>query len=119
MSTTATKKKVDVKSNVQQIMLRHPQTRNDDKLLMVKYWKEVDGLSMNSHTDFFVNDFLTKSTAPESITRARRMVQEEARRNNDQRFLPSNEVASMRKEAEQSMLDMVRNGEVKWFAKGR
>lgn len=54
--------------NVLQIITKYPNAANDEPLLLVKYWEEIDGWD-NSH-DLHWN--LQRVTRPETITRRRR-----------------------------------------------
>ena len=77
-----------IKTKVADILLRHPETQDNDRELIVRYWKdEISELqeiareklqSMPYFTlDGFLATFMTgKFTSPDSITRARRQVQE-------------------------------------------
>lgn len=69
--TTATRAK-EVRDNVYSILENFPETRNDDRLLMLRYWSQVDEIQ---YDHLFPLQFATKSTSPESITRARRSIQ--------------------------------------------
>ena len=62
-----------VKQNVLHILEHHPETRNDDKLLMLKYWELFDELSFD---ETFPTVFAARATNPESIRRARQSIQE-------------------------------------------
>jgi hypothetical protein len=72
MATNAVERAIEVRKAVIGLLERNPEARDDDRLLMVLYWQEVDGL----HFDYtFPTSFIEKGTSPESITRARRSVQ--------------------------------------------
>lgn len=62
-----------VRENVMRILEENAETRNDDRLLMLIYWQQVDGLSFD-HT--FPLLFGSRGTSPESISRSRRQIQE-------------------------------------------
>lgn len=78
-----------IKTKVADILLRHPETQDNDRELIVRYWKgEISELqdiarqklgSLPHFTlDGFFATFMTGGfTSPESITRARRQVQEQ------------------------------------------
>jgi hypothetical protein len=78
-----------IKTKVADILLRHPETQDNDRELIVRYWKgEISELqeiareklqSMPYFTlDGFLATFMTGGfTSPDSITRARRQVQEQ------------------------------------------
>jgi hypothetical protein len=57
---------------VKQILTDYPNTRNSDKDLIWKFWKE-EGFVLFDQISFYE---FKKSTSPESICRARRKVQE-------------------------------------------
>ncbi|MGP0689792.1 hypothetical protein ACW5UC_24920 [Priestia aryabhattai] len=86
-------RKLTLKQNVESILDKYEATRSDDKLLQLVYWKDVDGIDFSK----FGSEYLAKATSSESITRARRAIQEEGR------YLPTEEVAEMRKNREASM----------------
>ena len=67
-----------VKKHVEEILKNYPETRNSDKLLILKYWELVDKLPMYSMSRF-KEAFLLNSTNTESIRRARQLIQEEGR----------------------------------------
>lgn len=78
-----------IKTKVADILLRHPETQDNDRELIVRYWKgEISELQdiareklqwiPNFTLDSFLSAFMTgKFTSPESITRARRQIQEQ------------------------------------------
>ena len=59
---------------VRHIMALFPETRSNDKLLMLHYWELVDHIKIPRE---FWRDFMKKATTPETITRARRRIQQE------------------------------------------
>lgn len=61
-----------VKESVLAILEEHPETRDDDKALLLHYWQTVDGISFDQT---FPRLFLTQATSTESVTRARRQIQ--------------------------------------------
>jgi hypothetical protein len=85
---TASEKAKKVKDSVLDILERFPETRDDDRHLLLRYWSEKDGLAFD-YT--FPGNFLA-ATTPESITRARRQIQ------NAGLFPPSAEASSARRE---------------------
>lgn len=87
------RKKPTIKQHVEDILSRYPDARSDDKLLQILYWKLVDKIDFSN----FVSEFLQKGTPSESITRARRIIQEEGR------FLPTDEVLESRRERQMIM----------------
>lgn len=69
-----TQRAKQVNKAVYSILENHPETRDDDRKLMLRYWADVDHLVF----DFtFPQSFAEKGTSPESITRARRAIQAE------------------------------------------
>jgi hypothetical protein len=66
----------NVRENVENLMDRFPDTRSDDRLLIMMYWTHKDGIKVS---DSMVNvwDVIRNTTSAESITRARRLVQKE------------------------------------------
>lgn len=86
-----TKEKIaKVRDQVYKILRDNPETRNDDRLLMLKYWAEVDGIA---YDETFPVGFATQATSAETITRARRTVQ-----NLEKEFLPTlDDVAKKRR----------------------
>ena len=62
-----------VKENVLRILEENAETRNDDRLLMLIYWEQVDQLNFDLTFPLL---FGSRGTSPESISRARRQIQE-------------------------------------------
>jgi hypothetical protein len=79
--TIATRAK-KVKENLLTLLEEHPDTRNDDRLLMLKYWERFDGVDL---TGSFQDQFTSGITNPESIRRGRQSIQ------NAGLFLPTDE----------------------------
>lgn len=71
MSTLAARAK-KVRENVLTLLEEIPETRNDDKLLMVNYWQRFDEITFDEN---FATAFVSAATSPESIHRARRSIQ--------------------------------------------
>lgn len=77
-----------MKTKVADILLRHPETKDSDRELIVRYWKseiaELQDVARERlqsipyfSLDSFLSAFMTGGfTHPDSITRARRQVQE-------------------------------------------
>ena len=59
---------------VRYIMAHFPETRSNDKLLMLHYWELADRIRIPRT---FWRDFMKKATPPETITRVRRRIQQE------------------------------------------
>jgi hypothetical protein len=97
------KKKRTVKQYVEAILRKYEDARNDDKILQLLYWKLVDKIDFNN----FPSEYVRKATPSESITRARRIIQEEGK------YLPSDEVSEVRRNREMSMRrNIINNREV-------
>lgn len=67
--------KKTIRENVEAILKEHVHTRSDDKALLLQYWTEIDNL-MDVDGWLSIGGFLHVATPPESITRARRLVQQ-------------------------------------------
>lgn len=69
----------NIKETVKQILIKHPETRDNDRLLMLKVWCEQNR-HLRSRTAFFyawATEFVYGNYAdPESIRRSRQMIQE-------------------------------------------
>lgn len=61
-----------VKENILTILEEFPETRNNDKLLMLRYWELCDDVNLHNE---FEETFLASATSPESIRRARQLIQ--------------------------------------------
>lgn len=93
-----------IREKVERIMREYPQTRNDDNLLIVKYWQDHCGLTAEQAK--FIFHFMKESTPVDSITRARRLIQEEGQ------LLPTVSVEAKRRGREHNMRNAVLRGEV-------
>lgn len=62
-----------IRENVEKILRLDELSRGDDKRLMVMYWEIIDEVDFSK----FDKDFVEKATMPESIRRARQLIQEE------------------------------------------
>lgn len=69
--TIATRAK-KVKENLLTLLEEVPETRNNDRLLMLKYWERFDGVNL---TGPFQDQFTNAITNPESIRRGRQSIQ--------------------------------------------
>ena len=69
--TNYTNEQKKVKENVFNILETSEQARNSDRLLLVAYWEQCDGIDFTN----FKESFLETATSAESITRARRAIQ--------------------------------------------
>lgn len=81
------------KQYVEEILKKDVLARNDDKHLMTVYWKEVDGVDMNN----FESSFFERATQPESISRARRLIQHQGK------YMPTDSVLRGRRAKEFAM----------------
>lgn len=101
------KGKKTVRQNVETLLRDHSDTRNCDKTLILKYWEMIDEIRMDSIVSFR-KGFISASTPPESITRARRIIQEEGL------YLPTKEYVLVRRsKREQAMKkEIIENREV-------
>lgn len=97
--------KKTIKDNVEKVLARYPQSRNNDKLLILMYWKDIDGLSFGSEPEF-IDGVINKSTSTESIRRARQLIQE------DGRFLPTDETVLARRMKKSRMESAIQNRQV-------
>jgi hypothetical protein len=98
--------KKKVREHVEELLEKYPKTRNDDKLLLLAYWKEVDNVEMNGKI-MSISDFVAKATPAESITRARRLVQSER-----EDLQPIKEIKEIRIRRQKEMVDAVKQGQV-------
>ncbi|PEL24360.1 hypothetical protein [Bacillus toyonensis] len=96
----------NVRQNVEELLQHYPEARENDKLLLLLYWQKVDMVRF-SNGDISVIDFLFKATPSESITRARRKVQEER-----EDLAATDKVKQIRKEREKDMKKILKLGEV-------
>jgi len=74
-----TKRKLEtVKASVRALLEEYPESRNDDRYLFVLYWRTVDEIKDSSKTviSFIPFEEIKRATSPETITRARRKIQE-------------------------------------------
>lgn len=85
-----------IKNNVEQIFLQHEKARSNDKLLMLLYWKNIDKIDMTSESSF-----VERATTPESIRRARQLIQEEGL------LLPSEDVVARRRGRQKAMRNAI------------
>jgi hypothetical protein len=88
-----------IKKRVRELLEKYPETRDDDRLLMVKYWNEFDGIPFD-HT--FAMNFITRATSPETIRRSRQYIQAQGF------FLPTEETVLVRRRREAEMREEFR-----------
>ena len=73
-----TRKEIETaKENVLRILREYPTTRNDDKILILQYWREVDQIKDNTGEviPFVPYSEIKRATPIETITRVRRLIQ--------------------------------------------
>jgi hypothetical protein len=87
MTQSLAQRATQVREAVTDILARFPETRGNDKALMLRYWYEVDRLVFD-YT--FPQRFVSGATSPESISRARRAIQAQGL------YLPSEETQTRR-----------------------
>lgn len=90
--------KSNIRENVEVILAKYPSARDNDKMLMMMYWEDVDGIKDIGNRF----DFIFKATSPETIVRARRLIQEEGK------HLPSSEAVAVRRGRQRAMTQAVR-----------
>jgi len=76
-----TRKEIETaKENVLHILKEHPATRNDDKILVLQYWREIDQIKDNSGEviSFLPYSEIMRATTIETIIRVRRLIQAES-----------------------------------------
>jgi hypothetical protein len=64
----------DIRDIVEEFLEDYPKVRDDDKKLVLLYWKFVDGVEMTKDS-INTKDFITKATSPMLIINAKWMVQ--------------------------------------------
>lgn len=95
MANETEKNLTKVKDQVYNILEEHPETRNDDRLLLLAYWSKINGIKIPAETAML---FAQYATSPESITRVRRKIQSQGL------FPPTEEdVIKQRRQREQDM----------------
>ena len=67
---------IKVKEMVKYELEKHPETRNDDSLLIAYIYRDFFGVAKQDYFDVMVNHALLKLPSQESITRCRRKLQE-------------------------------------------
>lgn len=95
MTTATSTRTTEIHQNVLTLLERYPEARDDDSALMVRYWADIDGLVFD-YT--FPTRFISQGTNPESITRARRTIQ-----NKLGLFQPSQDAAATRRQRQAEM----------------
>ena len=64
--------KKNVRKNVEAILRVFPEARDNDRFLLLTYWKYIDRIDFDSFEDSFLNGHATN---PESIRRSRQLIQ--------------------------------------------
>lgn len=98
-------RKNTVVENVKSILSLFPETRNNDKLLLSYYWTLIDEVDTSS-IEAFMSDYHRKATTPETITRARRVVQEKGQ------FKADPNVHAVRQRRAVEMKEALKRGQV-------
>lgn len=88
-----------IRENVEIILAVDEDSRGNDKRLIMLYWKDIDGVDFSK----FESDFIEKATMPESIRRARQLIQEEGK------YLPKDEIILKRRAKQYEMRDAIVN----------
>ncbi|MEM1553172.1 MAG: hypothetical protein QW734_01935 [Candidatus Bathyarchaeia archaeon] len=83
---------MDVEFGVRHILAHYPNARSNDKLLMLYFWRDVDGIEI---TPEFWSAFLKKATHPETIRRTRQKIQSQGE------YLPDEETLQRRRKSEE------------------
>jgi hypothetical protein len=97
-------KKKSIRQNVEAIMREYPDTRNDDKLLILTYWNLFDKIVKDQMVSPI--DVLDKATSTESIRRSRQLIQEEGK------YPATDETVIGRRNKEKKMKEAIKNREV-------
>ena len=92
----------DAETMVRYIMSLFPETRSNDKLLMLHYWELADHIRIPRE---FWRDFMKKATPPETITRVRRKIQAEGD------YLPREEVYQKRQARSRKFREILKAGQ--------
>lgn len=88
-----------VKEGVERILQAYPESRNDDRLLIILYWRMEDRAGL----PFVPNEVINRLTMPTSIWRMRQKIQAEGR------LLPTDpEVRAKRSIREEEMRNTMR-----------
>ncbi|MEK5036203.1 hypothetical protein MKY96_32660 [Paenibacillus sp. FSL R7-0302] len=95
-----------VRQHVESILRDYPDTRSNDKLLTITYWKLIDRIDLGINEEAFVAAFINSATMPESIRRARQLIQEEGL------YLPDDATVANRRGRQAAMRSAVRDREV-------
>jgi len=84
---------------VRYILAHFPKARSNDKLLLLLFWELVDKIPM---TKEFKQAFLTRATTPETITRARRLIQSSGE------YQPTEEIREYRESRKKKMRELLK-----------
>lgn len=89
---------VTVRENVDKILEEFEEARNDDRYLLILYWKKIDRLPL----PWIPWDVIQGLTSPETIRRMRQKIQE------DGRFRPTDpEVDAKRRDRSREMREII------------
>jgi len=85
---------MSVRDNVREVLKNSDLARNSDNILLASYYKRI----MNGNIEDTVADFITNMPSFESITRARRSIQ-----NKEGLYKSNDQIDAQRRKAEQDM----------------
>ncbi|MCY7948043.1 hypothetical protein P8891_06130 [Bacillus atrophaeus] len=102
MANKQSKSRKTLRQKVESILAQSERARNNDRYLLYYYWKHYDKVNFKN----FATEFIRKATSAESITRMRRMIQDEGK------FLPTDEVQTLRRSREREMRKAVKRRDV-------
>lgn len=86
-----------IRDNVETILHADEESRGNDKRLIMLYWKQIDNVDFSK----FESEFVEKATMPESIRRARQLIQEEGK------YLPNDEIVLKRRARQSDMKNSI------------
>jgi hypothetical protein len=93
------RKFTDVELCVRYILAHFPEARNNDKILMILFWRIFDKITVPRE---FERAFIKYATTPETITRARRMVQASGD------YMPTGEIKEYRESRRKKIREILR-----------
>jgi len=92
----------DTEAIVRYIMAHFPETRSNDKLLMLHYWTIADRIKIPRE---FWRAFMRYATTPETITRVRRLIQSQGD------YQPREEVKQKRRVRSKKFREVLKAGQ--------
>jgi len=96
---TLKRKFTDIELCVRYILAHYPEARNNDKILMIHFWRLFDKIPVPKE---FERTFIKYATTPETITRARRMIQASGD------YLPTGEIKEYRESRRKKMRELLK-----------